>query len=496
MLDEYQTLLQRSSKALAAGDLMSADAFSRKALTLRPKSVPALVLQGTVRTRQGQWQQAEEAFARAEKLAPAESEVHFGMGVLRVRQGRHAEALPLLEKAQRLKPEHPGYAMARAECHRRLGDPRKAIAILGTPTIAETHLAAGQAHMDLGELDAAERHLRSGIELAATLGAGASAKTQLHHVLGEVLEKRGDFEGAFREYAASRAVAPVRFNPADARAYVERIRQTFQRELFDRVGKLPIPSKRPIFIAGMPRSGTTLVEKMIAAHPKGAGAGETSALRSQIDEWVDTLTPSGAWPAIVRSFLPQRYSAIASRYLAATDIYAGPGIERVADKHLANWMYVGLIALAFPEATIIHIKRDPMDTGISCFERLLSTAAPWSSDLRSIGMMLALNESLMAHWHAMLPGRIVQVQYEDLAKKPAETLPPILAAAGLEWSDACLRHHERKLRPGAHEPPPTLSEDQIKRPVYDSSIGRAERFSAALDPLRESYRTTRAELGL
>jgi hypothetical protein len=313
--------------------------------------------------------------------------------------------------------------------------------------------------------------------------------------LGEIKEQQGDFAEAFDCYRRCREGLRVNFSFDEARRELGRMVDTFSADMMAAMPKPSVRSRRPIFIVGMPRSGTTLLEKMIAAHPMGSGGGETPAMRTQILRFANPPEAERRWPEVARLMTSADLDGIANAYLAATEQYVTSGVERVADKHLQNWMFAGIIAATFPDATMVHLERDPFDAGISCFERLVPAAMPWCCRLEWVGQMLAINEWLMQHWHRVMPGRMIRIRYEDLAREPAKTLAPILESAGLPWDDACLRHHERA-HAGLREPPPTLSADQVKRPVYDSSIGRAGRFGEALEPMRMAYRTTRTTLGL
>ena len=475
--------LERAANAFNTGDLRTAEALCQESLRTNPKGIQAWVLLSRIRTRQARWPEAEDALRKAQQLAPQDAEVLFSLAILRMRQGRFGDGIPLLEQARRGAPGHPGIRCALASCLVETGQAKQALAAIGAPNSADTHLAFALAQLALRDDAAAEPSLRATI----ASGQNAAARYQANQLLGQVLERRGDFAGAFAAFAAARAVVPLRYDIAEMHDHVRRLIETFSESNVARFATASNTSRRPVFIAGMPRSGTTLIEKMIASHPQGAGAGETDALRRQVDIWAAAKPPARGWPEIVGQLGVAQLDAVATGYLGATDAYAGPGIERVADKHLRNWLHVGLVALAFPQATIIHIRRDPFDTGLSCFERLHPQAMPWSASLEHVGEVLALNERLMAHWHRVFPGRIVDVVYEDLARDPARVLPPVIEAIGLPWNEACLRQHERKARPGAQEPPPTFSADQVKRPVYDSSIGRAERYGSLLDPMRAAY---------
>ncbi len=482
-------LLRRAAAAFAGNDLPTADSLARAALESRPSDVDAWRLLGRIRTRQSLWADADAAFDRAARLRPGDAEVAVGRGQLRLRQGRTSDAIALFEDALGRRPDLTEARLALADAWRRSGEISKARAALGTPGIALGYLIAADCAIDEGDAAEAERLLRAGLDKQPE----ATQRHYMHRRLGELLERANRPGEAFAEYVAGKRATPASFDWHQFRSRFDRCRSFFQASQLERLPRASIRTRRPIFIASVPRSGTSLLARQIAAHPQGGDAGETPALHEQVEAWSDPSAPSTSWPLCMRGFLARDLDEVARAYLDRTAPFAPLGTERVADKHLWNWLYVGLIAVAFPEATIVHLHRDPIDTGLSCFERLQNSSMPWAATLEGVGEMLARSEVLMEHWRRLLPGRIVSVRYEDLVADPRSQLGAVLDAAGLPWSDDCLRHD--RLRADAVMPAPTLSAEQVKRPLYRSAIGRADRFGSALDPLREAYGRTRAALG-
>ena len=247
-------------------------------------------------------------------------------------------------------------------------------------------------------------------------------------------------------------------------------------------------SEIPVFIVALPRSGTTLLEAIISSHPQAADAGELEVVRRMVGE-IMKQELADSWPRVAPTYLTSEVlDRWAARYLEASTSF-GPSALRIVDKNLLNWVYVGLLAQMFPKARFIHIDRDPLDVGISCFERLPAVVVPWSADLIQLGTVIRIYRELMEHWKRLLPGRIHTVQYEQLVRNQEGEMRKILDFLGLPWDPAVLAHHHSKDRGGndrTQEPLPTLGSEQASRPVYDSSIGRGARFGAALDPLRKA----------
>jgi hypothetical protein len=230
------------------------------------------------------------------------------------------------------------------------------------------------------------------------------------------------------------------------------------------------PSPVPVFIVGMMRSGSTFVEQILASHPAVFGGGERPYFeKSLIAARQNAGTGDGAW-----------IGALAADYLR-TLTAAAPMASRITDKLLGNFNYAGLINLALPNARIIHISRDPLDTCVSCFSKLFTGSAYFFYDLAELGRYYRHYQRLMAHWRDVLPdGVMLDVRYEDLVADLEGQARRIVAHCGLEWDDACLAFHrtDRAVR--------TASVAQVRQPLYTSSIGRAQPLRAKLRPLIEA----------
>jgi hypothetical protein len=232
-----------------------------------------------------------------------------------------------------------------------------------------------------------------------------------------------------------------------------------------------------VFIVGMPRSGTTLIEQIIASHPNAVGAGELFDL----DNIVQSLARTNeglCFPEIVRTMSGSELCQIGARYVTGINALA-PAAERVADKMPWNFHFAGLIHLAMPNARIIHARRDPVDTCLSCFSiHFDGDNNRYTYDLGELGRFYRAYESLMAHWRAVLPaGVMIEVQYEEVVIDLENQARRIIAHCGLAWDDACLAFHKTR------RPVRTSSVAQVRQPIYRSSIGRWRPYKDHLHPL-------------
>jgi hypothetical protein len=227
----------------------------------------------------------------------------------------------------------------------------------------------------------------------------------------------------------------------------------------------------------MPRSGTTLVEQILASHPQVFGAGELKLFENSICELRAVTADAPLYPEIASHMVGDDFRTLGERYLAGIRSLA-PSASHITDKMPTNFMFAGLIHLALPNASIIHVVRDPMDTCFSCFS-ILFTEGNWQTyDLAELGRYYRDYRALMAHWHRVLPpGRILDVNYEDLVADVEGVAHRILAHCSLPWDKACLEFHrtERVVR--------TASATQVRTPLYASSVGRSVAYQGLLAPL-------------
>jgi hypothetical protein len=305
-------------------------------------------------------------------------------------------------------------------------------------------------------------------------------RRHLHFALGQAKEAGRDYDAAFHHMTEANKLRLLEFESAngpydpDAEArQVEGITQDFDARHFQRTAGFGLDTELPIYIVGMPRSGTTLCEQILASHSQVFGAGELPDIHQLVEE----LTRSGASYAGRLTAADTR--AMAERELARLQ-ERGPSARRVTDKHPFNFRHLGLIATLFPRVRFIHCRRDPMDTCLSCFSQDLTHKAIWSGDLKTLGHAYRLYERLMAHWRAVLPARMLEVDYEEVVSDFEGHARRLISFCGLEWEESCLDFHRtsRLVR--------TPSMEQVRRPIYRSSVGRWRKFERHLTPLRDA----------
>ncbi|MBV9548325.1 MAG: sulfotransferase, partial [Alphaproteobacteria bacterium] len=436
-----------------------------------PGHVEALCNQGAVLKTAGRPAEALASYERALALKPGHAPAFNGRGALLLDANRYQEALAAYDAALAAEPDFLVARCNRARTLQFLGRFDEARAdLLHAMTLAPERSAT---YLDYTE----SVTIMPGDPLPAKMEAllqttqDETARLELHFALGKAYadlgEPRHSFEHLLKANALKRARTP--YDEAAAMAFFDRIEQIFTPALLTAKANMGNASKRPIFIIGMMRSGSTLVEQILASHPAVHGAGELPAFTR--------LAPPG-YPDNVPGLESAALQELARAYLSELERLA-PGAARVTDKMPANFFWTGLIHLAFPNAAIIHTRRDAVDTCVSCFSKLFTEDHPYTYDLGELGRFYRRYEKLMAHWHRVLPpGRILDVRYEDVVAELEIQTHRIIAHCGLEWDERCLSFHTNK------RPVRTASVAQVRRPLYGSAVGRARAYEEFLGPLK------------
>lgn len=449
-------------------------------------------VRGHALTQLERFQEAAGAFARYVAKFPGDVEARGEHADVLRKQGALLEARAEFEQALRLAPAHPRLLAGRIETleSMRLHDEASAAleqALRVAGTNGEVALAFGRLAPRLGRHAEAAVYLRGALRNSS---APPGTRSNLLIMLGSLLEHEGKYDEAFACYQQGNAAFGSMF-PADEmlRAAQEIIRE-FDAERFAgalagmqhsvEAGK---QGPRPIYIIGMPRSGTSLTEQILASHTRVTGGGERPDIPAIVQHLHERLGATSPYPRVMAELtgpeVGKRWADIAGEYRGALRTLA-EGREAVTDKNPINFLYAGLIALLNPHALIVHTMRHPLDNCLSCFTSRLGPGHFYVHDLNALSAAYRGYRLLMAHWHGLMPGRILDVQYEDLVRAPEANVRRLLDFAGLPFEEGCLRFHENKrlMR--------TASQDQVTRPIYDSSVGRWKRFERHLRPVAEA----------
>ena len=489
------------------------------ALELRRDFAEAHNNLGNALTALKQRPEAVAHYRRALALRPDYAEAHNNLGTVLMAQDRHAEALAHFRQAIAIQP---GFA----DAHGSLGNALHALdrydeamaayreALRLDPALAEAHAGIGAVLETLGQLPAARLAFERALSLAPTRGgfhlslagvkrfsAGDSqlaamqslaqdpaalvgdARVPLHFALAKAYDDLGEHARAFQHWVEGNAGkrSEIDYDEAAALKLLARTATTFTSEQIRRQAGQGDASQLPVFIVGMPRSGTTLIEQILASHSKVFGAGEitdfNAAASSLLEETGDLPAP---FPELVADMTAAQFRRVGAHYVERLRARA-PAALRITDKALGNFLFVGLIHLALPNARIIHARRDPVDTCLSCFSKLFGSALSFTYDLAELGRYYRAYDALMAHWRAVLPaGVMLEVQYEDLVADFDPQARRILNFCGLEWEQACRQFH---MTP---RPVKTASSSQVRAPLYGTAVGRSQPYRAMMSPLLDA----------
>jgi tetratricopeptide (TPR) repeat protein len=326
-----------------------------------------------------------------------------------------------------------------------------------------------------------------------TAGTPPDDRLHLHFALGLALTEAGEPTPGFRHLLQANAQhrARVAYDEAATFERLAATRRVFTREQLERRAGAGDPSPTPIFIIGMPRSGSTLVEQILASHPQVVGGGERPDFSLTLKEAVEALGTASAGDAPappaadaapqseIDALTPERLRAIGAAYLARLGqaTQGRTSWQRITDKMLFNFELLGLIHLALPNARFVHTRRAPVETCLSCFARLFKDV-PFCYDLGELGRYYREYHAMIEHWRAVLPpGVLLDVQYEDVVDDVEREARRVIAHCGLEWDDACLDFHATR------RPVVTASAAQVRQPIYRSSLVYSRPDAALIAPL-------------
>jgi len=452
-----------------------------QALALRPNSVEAHINLGNALSALGN-EQAITHYKNALAIDPTNVEVHQRLGSLLLALGRMKEAITQYESALALKPDLFAAYNGLGTALQAVGRLNESIHAFEKAIEAAPRKGAGYLNLAMAtRLGADDSRFAAMRNLSHDMKSlDVEDQLRLHFALGKVFGDLGKHEQSFQHLLNGNWLKRQQctYEEANVLARFDRIRDTFSAELLhDRLG-LGHPSSVPVFIVGMPRSGSTLVEQILASHPKVFGAGE---LRTFGRLATSLRGPEKSeFPECVSALFRDELQALGENYVSAIR-GLNPSAERIIDKMLYNFERIGLIYLALPNARVIHTRRDPRDTALSCFSILFNEGHDFTYDLAELGRYIHAYQALMEHWRKVLPeGFMLEVQYEDVVNNLEGEARRIVAHCGLEWSDACLVFHktQRQVRPASHT--------QVRQPIYQSSVGRWRSYEDELQPLLDA----------
>lgn len=466
---------------LSIEDFARAEIGYKKALELKPDYPQALEGLAKLHQERSELRQAQAIGERALALAPQRAEAHSLLAGIFMEQGFHDKARAAYDQALALNPALLSAHLGKGHLLMQGGDMAAAEVWFRQALALDPEcLAARLSLTQVRKTEPGDDNLLALEEQAKAVGTLSETKAlALHFSLGKCYDDIKDYARAFPHFQEGCRLKRkrVEYKADDNTQACANITAFFTPDTIDRLSGAGDLSEAPIFVLGMPRSGTTLVEQILASHPDVYGAGELHDLLHLAGRPKDE--PTEGFPLSLRGLTAADLAAMGQRYVAGLRERA-PDAQCITDKMPANFFCVGLIHLLLPNAKIVHVMRNPVDTCLSGFMQLFRKSQYYSYDLAELGRYYRNYARLMQHWRDVLPsGAFLDIQYEDLVADPEGQTRHLLEYCQLDWNDACLDFHktERSVR--------TASVTQVRQPIYSSSVERWRHYEQFLAPLLE-----------
>jgi len=431
---------------------------------------------------------AEEVEDAVKALLSREMETAYqcsALALLQTQLGSREAAVDLYKKAIELQPDEARHYYNIACLQRTLGDIEPAERNFDkTISLDPVDYESYKIRSDLRRQTAGHNHVDELEQLLGEEIKDERGRVQLCYALAKELEDLGETERSFAHLKAGsdRRRKMMKYDVDRDLETIEAIKQTFGSEVLA-ASNTGSDNAEPIFILGMPRTGTTLVERILASHTEVFAAGELNNFAAQLMTMIraQNIDKKVSRDEMVRSSAVLKFEQLGESYISSTRPFTGK-TARFIDKMPLNYLYVGLIHLALPNATIINLQRDPMDTCYAIYKQLFVDAYPFSYDLDELAKYYVAYHRLMAHWNAVLPGVVHTVEYEKLVGDIETESRQLLKFCGLDWQPQCLKFYENK------EASTTASTVQVRQPVYQSSVGKWCNYEPQMQPVVEILR--------
>ena len=515
-LSPQQAKLEQATRLFAQGQFREAEKQAQSLLQENSRDVNAALLLARIAINARCYDDAEQLLVRITEIAPGFVAAWHDLGSVLKELNRFEEAVKALQEAVRLDPANAvthyfyGAALAMAaQPEAAIEAYRKAVDL--DPDLSGAYLGLGHVLKTVGDQDGGVAAYRRAIELRPDFGeiyyslsnlktfkfsdqeiAGMEERVgnnalpidcQVHFAfsLGKAYEDKADYAAAFRYYelANRRHRETIAYDPVQTEVAHEKIRKAFSLEFFEHQAQMGTGCRDPdpIFILGLPRSGSTLLEQILASHSLVDGTSELPDI-SMIAQSVTNKAHGRTFPMSMPELTSEELTALGKQYLSQTQRHRGSA-PFFTDKMPNNFAYVGFIKAILPNAKIIDARRHPMDSCVGCFKQHFAKGQTFTYDLFELGEFYLEYERMMTHWDAVLPGQVLHVEYENVVSDLETQVRRLLEFCGLEFEQSCVNFHETKRAVR------TASSEQVRQPIYQGSLATWKRFGSDLDVLRE-----------
>ena len=462
------------------GRFVEAETALRKAMNLRPGLTQTYLNLGHALELQAKFAEAEECYRHALTLKADLVEAHNALGRLDHSRGDLRAALAHYQQAVQLNPSRGTAYLSLGRVLQQLGDLNEAAAALEQalerdPDLTEAYYELAVVRKDQGHYDEARALLES---LLAKDDLAAERRAQIHLRLGELHDRQGEFTAAFTHVEAGQRLVPAQFDAREWQARISDVTHTFNQEAMLRAPRAGNCSERPIFIVGMPHAGGILAERILTMHPEIAtlsGPSDMGRLAAEFQGALARTMPRNDITQLSR----EQCDGWAQPYLGLLEQRL-PGSKRVIDALSQNFLHLGIIAMLFPMARVIHCVRDPLDTCLACYFQESGDDHPYAHALADLGAYYRQYQGLMIHWGEVLDIPIFEVHYEGLVRDPKKLTRTMVEFCGLKWDKHCVELYKGKqLSAGAGLRQPS----QLKQ---SSAVGWWRNYADYLEPLKQT----------
>jgi tetratricopeptide (TPR) repeat protein len=469
-----------------------AEVMLQKAIEIAPDFMLAILDLCRLYKDQDRFEEALALLDRALALDPAQPQTHFLRAGTLARASFTEDSIAAYRRCLELQPRHLGALLGLGHVLKAVGDYKAAVesyeaCIREAPDFGETYWSlANLKTYRFDDATVADMEKR-----AAAQGDNLQSEVNFLFALGKAWEDCGDYDRAWAHYSRGNAKqrAAVAYDPVQTEVMNDRLVATFTADFLAARRDAGDPDPSPIFILGLPRSGSTLLEQILASHSDVEGTSELPYIGRLATSLNRNRGDGVNYPEAMRELAPSNIATLGSEYLQLARMHRRTAAPRFIDKMPNNFPNVGLIATILPNAKIVDARRHPLDACFSCWRQLFGKGQNFTYDLTEIGEYYLQYQRMMDHWAAVLPGRVLTVQYEEVVRDFGPQVRRLLDFCGLPWQEACLSFHE------SDRPVRTPSSEQVRQPIYDRSIGHWRHYErhlgellAVIEPIRDRYR--------
>lgn len=469
-----------------------AERYLRQSVALAPDFVGAIIDLAQVLKDEGRFEEAISNFRRAIELEPGNVKAQFLLGSALAPSALTYEAIEAYQRALELRPSHVGAHLGLGHVLKTVGRQKEAVdsyreCIRLRPDNGATYWSL--ANLKTYNLSSADIE-----EMVSQLEDGdvnKESEVNFLFALAKATEDRKDFDLAWQYYEKGNAERRMTeyYDPVRAEVMNDKVIETFDAELLAKLGGQGHADPAPIFVLGLPRSGSTLIEQILASHSQVEGTSELPYVAHAMNSLNLNRADGINYPEAVRELGANNLKLLGQKYLRDAQMHRTEGAPRFIDKMPNNFPSVGFINLILPNAKIIDARRHPLDSCLSCYRQLFARGQSFTYDLTDIGEYFLEYQRLMDHWHEVLPGQVLTMQYEDVVQDFETQVRRLLDFCDLPWEESCVRFYE------TDRPVRTASSEQVRQPVHSKSINFWRNFEDKLDelitvlePVRDRYR--------